>query len=84
MVEVALQYYILNRGQDWPNFLFILQAQLNNNYSVTTGFLPNKIIYSFNLRERLFTVTLKANQRDLTTLQQLYRVEAADVISFIN
>ena len=58
---MALQYYILNRGQDWPNFLLILQAQLNNSYSVTIGFLPNEIIYGFNLREGLFIATLKAN-----------------------
>ena len=84
MVKVALRYYILNKGQDWPNFLPMLQAQLNNSHSATTGFLLNEIIYGFNLREGLSTVILKANQRDLTTLQQLYRVEAADAISFIN
>ena len=58
---MALQYYILNRGQDWPNFLPILRAQLNNSYSANIGFLLNKIIYGFNLREGLFVVTLEAN-----------------------
>ena len=61
MVKVALRYYILNRGQDWSNFLLILQAQLNNSRSAITGFLLNKIIYGFNLREGLSVVTLEAN-----------------------
>ena len=58
---MALQYYILNKGQDWLNFLPMLQAQLNNSHNTTIGFLLNKIIYGFNLREGLSIVTLKAN-----------------------
>ena len=58
---MALRYYILNKGQDWPNFLPILQVQLNNSRSITTGFSLNEIIYGFNLYKGLSVVTLKAN-----------------------